>query len=198
MLLLTFILLCTHPTSTTLFPVLSKLTISIPSFEDLTDNSNVQYFLTLRISIYQTLLYRIYYCSPNSNCHTISKTTKSHLPCSWIEGINSHAHTENINRLGIVIGVHWFWWKIAIDHHLSIPSWSSFVTPLSIIIFHSLHLQSVPTLVVVDCICTGIIFLTNCRLPELPWRARTQANQRLPSTSHNLSFLSSLSPLNLT
>jgi hypothetical protein len=32
-------LLCTQPTSTTLFPVLSKLTGSVLSFEDLTDNS---------------------------------------------------------------------------------------------------------------------------------------------------------------
>jgi hypothetical protein len=31
--------LCTQPTSTTLFPVLSKLTDSVLSFEDLTDNS---------------------------------------------------------------------------------------------------------------------------------------------------------------
>jgi hypothetical protein len=34
-------LLCTQPTSTTLFPVLSKLTGSVLSFEDLTDNSNM-------------------------------------------------------------------------------------------------------------------------------------------------------------
>jgi hypothetical protein len=34
-------LLFTHPTSTTLFPVLSKLTISVLSFEDLMDKSNV-------------------------------------------------------------------------------------------------------------------------------------------------------------
>jgi hypothetical protein len=33
-------LLCTQPTSTTLFLVLSKLTGSVLSFEDLTDNSN--------------------------------------------------------------------------------------------------------------------------------------------------------------
>jgi hypothetical protein len=35
-------LLCTQPTSTTLFPVLSKLTGSVLSFEDLTDNSIVR------------------------------------------------------------------------------------------------------------------------------------------------------------
>jgi hypothetical protein len=35
------ILLFTQPTSTTLFPVLSKLTSSVLSFEDLTDNSIV-------------------------------------------------------------------------------------------------------------------------------------------------------------
>jgi hypothetical protein len=34
-------LLCTQPTSTTLFPGLSKLTGSVLSFEDLTDNSMV-------------------------------------------------------------------------------------------------------------------------------------------------------------
>jgi hypothetical protein len=34
-------LLCTQPTSTTLFPVLSKLTGLVLSFEDLMDNSNV-------------------------------------------------------------------------------------------------------------------------------------------------------------
>jgi hypothetical protein len=32
----------THPTSTTLFPILSKVIVSILSFEDLTDNSNSQ------------------------------------------------------------------------------------------------------------------------------------------------------------
>jgi hypothetical protein len=32
----------THPTSTTLFPVLSKLTVSVLSFEDLTDNSIIK------------------------------------------------------------------------------------------------------------------------------------------------------------
>jgi hypothetical protein len=42
MLLLSSTLLFTHPTSTTLFPVLSKLTASVLSFEDLTDNSNMQ------------------------------------------------------------------------------------------------------------------------------------------------------------
>jgi hypothetical protein len=41
MLLLSSTLLFTHPTSTTLFPVLSKLTILVLSFEDLTDNSNL-------------------------------------------------------------------------------------------------------------------------------------------------------------
>jgi hypothetical protein len=40
MLLLSSTLLFTHPTSTTLFPVLSKLTASVLSFEDLTDNSS--------------------------------------------------------------------------------------------------------------------------------------------------------------
>jgi hypothetical protein len=39
MLLLSSTLLFTHPTSTTLFPILSKLTVSVLSFEDLTDNS---------------------------------------------------------------------------------------------------------------------------------------------------------------
>jgi hypothetical protein len=34
-------LLRTHSTSTTLFPILSKLTVSVLSFEDLTDNSIV-------------------------------------------------------------------------------------------------------------------------------------------------------------
>jgi hypothetical protein len=41
MLLLSSTLMFTHPTSTTLFPVLSKLTILVLSFEDLTDNSNL-------------------------------------------------------------------------------------------------------------------------------------------------------------
>jgi hypothetical protein len=44
MLLLSSTLLFTHPTSTTLFPVLSKLTVSIFSFEDLTDNSTITEF----------------------------------------------------------------------------------------------------------------------------------------------------------
>ena len=39
MLLLSSILLFTHPTLTTLFPILSNLTVSILSFEDLIDNS---------------------------------------------------------------------------------------------------------------------------------------------------------------
>jgi hypothetical protein len=34
-------LLCTHPTSTTLFPVLSKQSVLVLSFEYLTDNSIV-------------------------------------------------------------------------------------------------------------------------------------------------------------
>jgi hypothetical protein len=41
MLLLSSTLLFTHPTSTTLFLVLSKLTVLVLSFEDLMDNSNV-------------------------------------------------------------------------------------------------------------------------------------------------------------
>jgi hypothetical protein len=43
MLLLSSTLLFTHPTSTTLFPVLSKLTASVLSFEDLMDNSNISF-----------------------------------------------------------------------------------------------------------------------------------------------------------
>jgi hypothetical protein len=39
--LLSSTLLFTHPTSTTLFPVFSKLTVSVLSFEDLTDNCSV-------------------------------------------------------------------------------------------------------------------------------------------------------------
>jgi hypothetical protein len=34
-------IVCTHPTSTTLFPVLSKKGVLVPSFEYLTDNSNM-------------------------------------------------------------------------------------------------------------------------------------------------------------
>jgi hypothetical protein len=41
MLLLYSTLLFTHPTSTTLFPLLSKLVVSVLSFEELTDNSNI-------------------------------------------------------------------------------------------------------------------------------------------------------------
>jgi hypothetical protein len=40
MLFLSSTLLFIHPTSTTLFPVLSKLTVLVLYFEDLTDNSN--------------------------------------------------------------------------------------------------------------------------------------------------------------
>jgi hypothetical protein len=41
-------LLCTQPTSTTLFPVLSKLTGSILSFEDLMDNSMILESVTMK------------------------------------------------------------------------------------------------------------------------------------------------------
>jgi hypothetical protein len=41
MLLLSSTILCTHSTSTTLFPVLRKQSVSVPSFEYLTDNSNI-------------------------------------------------------------------------------------------------------------------------------------------------------------
>jgi hypothetical protein len=39
--LLSSTLLCTHPTSTTLFPILSKVSVLILSFEYLTNNSIV-------------------------------------------------------------------------------------------------------------------------------------------------------------
>jgi hypothetical protein len=89
MLLLSSTLLFTYPTSTTLFPVLSKLTVSVLSFEDLTDNSNVLTittiisFLTIWVPVHviehSVVIYsctkqapQIYTCVSNAPLTTVS------------------------------------------------------------------------------------------------------------------------------
>jgi hypothetical protein len=92
MLLLSSTLLFTHPTSTTLFPVLSKLTVSVLSFEELTDNSIMKY------SIHLFLL-----CTKSfpKVCHLLLKLVFIWLILACGYGIQANIVFNATRRLGV-------------------------------------------------------------------------------------------------